>query len=253
MIPQNQVINIENFISPSTYTEHLVLSQLKNYNIKLKYTSVKRLNTEIKNSTNTCAANKIKTKERSQYSVFSTPQNIYLSHKLYRLAQGSPLPSEVFNKQGEIISLDTLFQYLPNLVIGIGDDVSYGEYLDSEVNKLDSANIYNRGGGKRVFALNEMLFRKRVDFILFYPSEINLIAPKSQHVESYTIAGTLPYVLGYFACSNSELGKKVIANINKTLANAYQTEDFYKAYKKWLIPSDFNKLNEYFIKEFGNN
>ena len=250
-ISPSKKINVKDFPSPSSYTEHLVLSLLNKYNIKLKYTSAKRINTEIKNSTNTCSANRIKTKERSKYAFFSTVQNIYLGHKLYRLAQVPPLPSILFNTRNELTSLSALFQHLPKLVLGIGDDTSYGEYLDDKISNLDKANIYSRGGSRRIFALNEMLFRKRVDFIIFYPSEISLITPQNQHLESYTISGSPSYILGHFSCSKSNLGKKVIADINKILSKAYLTEDFYNAYQQWLIASDMVKFNEYFKYEFG--
>lgn len=240
-----------NTSSPSIYTEQLVLSQLDNYEIKLQKTSLKRLNTELKNSTNSCAANRIKTPERQEFSLFSTPQNIYLSHKLYRLAQKKPLPKEVLNEHGEIISLKNLFEYFPSKVLGTGDDASYGDFLDAEIAKLNDANVYVRGGGKRLSSLNEMLMKKRLDFLLFYPNDINLLTSNTIELESYSIAGSTPYMLGHFTCSKSEIGQQVINDINKILAKAYQSKNFYQVYQQWLLPADFKKLNNYFINEFG--
>ena len=241
----------DKYSSPSVYTEKLILSKLKQYDIKLKKTSIKRINLEIKNSTNTCAASRIKTPKRREFSFFSTPQNIYLSHRLYRLENKTPLSRKLFNDQGEIKSLQNFFSHLPTSVLGTGDDVSYGDFLDKELVKLSTKNIYQRGGGKRIYALNEMLFRDRVDFILFYPSDINLIAnPTNRRLESYPISENPPYSLGYFSCSKSEFGQKVITEINKILAEAYTKNNFHQVYQQWLLPADMVELDQYYDDVF---
>ena len=237
--------------SPSVYTEQLILIYLKQYNFKLQPTSVKRINVEIKNSKNTCAANRIKTKAREQFSVFSTPQNIYLSHKLYRLAKDVPPPISLFNKDGKITSLADFFRHYQELVLGIGDDVSYGNFIDDEIDKVSKKNIYHRGGSDHLFALTKMMFAKRINFILSYPDEIKLNLPKNLQLESYSIAGSTPYILGHFTCSNSELGKRVINDINKILAREYLNNDFHQVYKNWLLPEDMPELDKYFSAEFG--
>ena len=237
--------------SPAVYTEQLILNQLKKYNLKLRPTSVKRINAEIKNSTNTCAANRIKTKDRESFSVFSTPQNIYLSHKLYRLSQDVSPPENLFNKNGKITSLADFLNYYQELVLGIGDAVSYGNFIDEELDKVSKNNIYKRGGSDHLFALTNMMLAKRINFILSYPDEIKFNLPENQKLDSYRIAGSTPYILGHFTCSNSEFGKKVIKDINEILAKEYLKKDFYKVYKNWLLPEDMPELDKYFSNEFG--
>lgn len=249
-------INPDVSASPSVYTEQLILNklklnQLKQYNIKLQPTSVKRINAEIKNSKNTCAANRIKTNSREKFSVFSSPQNIYLSHKLYRLPQDLPPPLSLFNNEEKIISLVDFFDHYQQLVLGIGDEVSYGSFIDNEIGKVNINNIYKRGGSDHLFALTKMMLAKRIDFILSYPNEIKLNLPENQQLESYRISGSTPYILGYFTCSKSELGRQVISDINKILANEYLKSDFHKVYQQWLLPEDMPELNKYFSDEFG--
>lgn len=237
--------------SPSVYTELYVLDKLKNYDIKLLKTSVKRINVEIQKNTNTCAANRVKTPEREKYFLFSLPQNFYPSHKLYRLAQDEPLPRGLLNEYGEIISLKKLFEYFPQQKLGTGDDVSYGVYLDSEIDKLSKNNIYSRGGSKRIFALNEMLFKQRIDYVIYYPNEINMLTHTNQLIESYNIAGTSPYIIGHITCSKSEIGKKIINETNEILIRAHQTKAFHPVYQQWFLSSEMIELNIYLNKIFS--
>jgi len=239
--------------STSTFTEDLVLSGLKKYNIELQRVSMKRIDAELKNKNNACAASRIKTKERETYSIYSTPQNIYLSHKIYRLANDKPLSSSIFNENGDIKSLYALFSHYQDKTLAIADAVSYGLFLDDQIAHLNPKSLYNRGGGRRIIAINEMLFKKRVDFILYYPTEINILTPKAQQLESYHISGTEPYILGHFTCSKSKLGKQVISDINKLLFKAYSSNEFYQAHSRWLLPSDIQKLNQYYIEIFGEH
>jgi len=237
--------------STSTYTEDLILSKLTQYQITLQRVSMKRIDAQLKNKDNVCAASRIKTKQRLKYSLYSKPQNIYLSHKIYRLANKSPLSPAIFDTLGNLKSLYHLFGQYPDSILAIADGVSYGKILDNQISHLNKDNLYNRGGSHRVVAINEMLFKDRVDFIIYYPTEIKLLLSEPDILESYHIAGTEPYILGHFTCSNSEFGKQVISDINNILSDAYTTEDFYNAHSRWLLPSDIKKLNLYYIKTFG--
>jgi len=239
--------------STSTYTEDLILSGLTNYKIELQRVSMKRIDAQLKSTRNACVASRIKTKKRETYSIYSSPQNIYLSHKIYRLANEKPLSPNVFNENGDIKSLYALFSHYQDKTLAIADAVSYGLLLDEQIAHLKPKTLYNRGGGRRILAINEMLFKSRVDFILYYPTEINILTPKSKKLESYHIAGSEPFILGYFTCSKSKLGEQVILDINKLLSSAYLSKAFYHAHSRWLLPSDIQKLNRYYIKIFGKH
>jgi len=237
--------------STSTYTEDLILSGLTNYKIELQRVSMKRIGAQLKSKNNACAASRIKTKSRESYSVYSTPQNIYLGHKIYRLSNDIPLSPKIFNEVGNIKSLFDLFAYYPDSILAIADAVSYGKFLDNQISQLNKDTLYNRGGGHRIVGINEMLFKNRVDFIIYYPTEINLLSSESVSLESYHIEGSEPYILGHFVCSDSKLGKAVITDINTLLNKAYSTKAFYQAHTRWLLPADIQRLNGFYIETFG--
>jgi uncharacterized protein (TIGR02285 family) len=237
--------------STSTYTENLVLSQLNNYQINFQRVSARRTDLTIKNHNNICTASKIKNKSRQQYSLFSTPQNLYLGYKLYRLKQQTPLPNDVINEQGEIISLKKLFMAEPNKVLAIADGISYGKFFDEAISELKPNNVYVRSGVKRAEAISKMLISKRIDYILYFPAVLNKVIDKDIQLESYNIANAEPYILGHFTCSKNELGQQVINDINKILFKAYQTTEFYHAHSQGLRPADLTILNQHFPNIFN--
>ena len=71
----------------------------------------------LENNDNMCVANRAKLSTREKYSLFSTPQAFYLAHKLYRFGQDDTLPAELFNENGEIISLKSVFDSFPHFLL----------------------------------------------------------------------------------------------------------------------------------------
>lgn len=240
--------------STSTYTESIILSQLSTlYTINLQRVSMKRIDLSLNHHENACVASRVKNTTRLQYSLYSTPQNIYLGHKLYRLASSKPLDENIFNDKREIISLKTLFSIYPKKILAIPDAISYGDQLDEQIENLEPENIYLRGGIQRVVAIREMLYKKRVDFMMYYPTEMQLLTGKDFPLESYSIANITPYILGFFSCAKGTFGEHVISQINEMLDKAYKTEEFYNSHTRWLLKQDIPLLNRHYIEIFGSN
>ena len=128
--------------SVATYIESRVIGQLKQYDIAVQRMSIKRIEQVLKTTPNACAANRAKLESRQKYSLFSTPQAFYLTHKLFRFNQSKPLDKRLFNDDGEITSLKAVFDFTPNEIIGLAKGVSFGPFLDVEVDKLAKESIY---------------------------------------------------------------------------------------------------------------
>ena len=247
-------INLLSKTSPDTsaasYIENLIISQLDQYNIKIQRGTTSRNNRHLKEHDNACLANRANTKERREFSIFSEPQAFYITHKLYRFDAEKPLPKTLFNDKGEIKSLPDLFSALPNAKIGLAQDVSYGNFLDRQLKHINKNNIYYRGGSKRVIALEAMLYSKRVDMLLALPIDIVPTNVQYQLLEKYAIEGAPPYLIAYFNCSDSKLGKQIIADINKILRKTYQTDDYYLAHKKWFSEQELADLQLFLQRKF---
>jgi len=249
-------INLLAKVSPdtsvATYIENKIVSQLSDYDVEINRVSVKRIDYFLKNTPNSCVANRAKIKVREKYSVFSTPQSFYITHKLYRFNQNQPLPAPLLNAKGEVISIKDIFQHFPDAKIGIADGVSFGRFLDGEITKIAPQNIHYRGGSNRVTALEAMLYGQRIDFLLALPIDIVPTNEQKLLLEKYTIVGAPPYLIAHFSCSKSDFGKKVIGDIDHLLTSIYQTEDYYQAHKRWFTEQELSDLQHYLDENYAN-
>jgi uncharacterized protein (TIGR02285 family) len=237
--------------STASYIENLIIQKLTPYNVKIVRQTSTRINKTLNSKDNVCVANRANTPERRQYSLFSDPQSFYLTHKLYRFNPKSALPSQIFNTKGEIKDLPSVFRALPAQTIGLAQDVSFGNFLDQQIKKIEVARIYYRGGRQRVVALESMLYQSRVNFVLALPVDITPDEAQKHLLEQYTIAGAPPYLIAYFNCSNSLLGQRIINDINKVLAKVYKTEDYYQAHRKWFSDKQLAGLQLFITEKFS--
>ena len=236
--------------STASYIENLIIQQLAQYDIKIERMTAPRINKVLNKKGNACTANRADTPERRKHSLFSDPQSSYLTHRLYRYNPPSALPNQLFNAEGEIKDLSNVFKTLPTQVLGIAQDISFGGFLDNQIRQINPANIYYRGGNKRVVALASMLFKSRVDYVLALPVDITPNEAQKKLIEQYTIAGAPPYLIAHFNCSNSQLGQRIINDINIILAKAYQTKDYYQAHKKWFSDKQLTDLQAFLAESF---
>lgn len=237
--------------STASYIENVIIQQLIQYNIKIERVTASRMNRILSSKDNVCVANRAKTQERREYSLFSDPQSFYLTHKLYRFNQKTALPSQLFNSKGEIKDLASIFKALPEKTLGLAQDISFGNFLDQQIKQIIPENIYYRGGNQRVVALASMLYKSRVDFVLALPVDITPDEAQKTLLEQYTIAGAPPYLIAHFNCSKSNLGRRVINDINKVLVKLYQTEDYYLAHKKWFSDKQLAGLQTFLAESFA--
>ncbi|NMP30669.1 hypothetical protein HII17_03755 [Thalassotalea sp. M1531] len=237
----------------ATYIEKIITSQLaKYYDVKFERVSMSRINFSLKNRDNACAANRANTAERRSYSIFSKPQAFYLTHKLYRFNQQSPLPESLLNSQGELNSIAKVFEHFPNAKIGVAENVSYGEFLDQRMAEVNKKNIYYRSGNNRVTALEAMLYSNRVDYLLALPVDIKPSDEQKGLVERYSIAGAPQYLPAYFNCANSQLGQQVINKLSELLTNLYTTEVYYLSHKNTFSENELVKLKQYLKQHYAD-
>ncbi len=239
--------------SAATATERHVIFHLEGYEIEVQRLTIKRINYLMQSRPNACVANRAKLPEREAYSIFSNPQSFYLTHKLYRYNQTSPMPELMFNKENELISLGKLFEHQVNKRIGLVEGVSYGSFLDAQVKTLDKANTYYRNGSQRVVALESMLYLNRLDYLLALPVDMTPTLEQEAKLEQYNIAGAPKFVIAHFSCSKNEFGQQVINDINKILMKTYEQKLFYTINEKWYSNTDLQFIQSYLQDNYLNS
>ncbi|WP_019028367.1 hypothetical protein [Colwellia piezophila] len=204
----------------------------------------------LQSEVNACMSNRMKNPQREIFSFFSLPHDLYLGLQLYRVTQSTPLHEKVLNSQGEIINLARLFQYYPEQILAIASGVSYGAEIDKQIKELSIDNVFVRAGASRITSVANMLLKNRIEYIIYYPQDINALNLDHITLESYTIAGSPPYFLGHVSCSKTAVGEQIISQINDILQQAYLSTEFYYAHEKWLLSGDLPKLRQYYLEVF---
>ncbi len=239
--------------SAASAIERQIIFALSQYDVEVKRGSIKRINHSLKMTPNACVSNRAKLKEREEYSHYSFPQSFYLTPKIYRFNQSTPLQPSLLNQQGELHSIKALFDSQPSHNIGLVDGVSFGRYLDSEIAQLNKSNIYYRGGTHRVSALQSMLYAGRVNYLLSLPVDITPSLEQQKKLEQYNIAGAPSFVIAHFSCSKTEFGKQVINNINQHLLTTYTKDKFDEINGPWYSNKDRVEIQSYLQRHYLDN
>ena len=245
-------------ISIGTDTTKLVLSALTDYDINVQLVQLPRAKKLMKSMDNLCMSNRVKTKERLKDNIFSLPVNVFPSLRLYYLADNENIFTEnslnmLLNEQGELKSLAQIFHHYPNAILATTKGRSFGEVVDKQIQQVPSRNILQRAGDGRYQAMMHMLFKGRIDFIIDFPVEMKreldaFDMPVS--LASLPIADTPEYIVGHIACSKSDLGEKIVQQVNTRLLTLYQQAEFFYAHSRYLADADLTNFSQYYMDVF---
>lgn len=249
---------VKNFRQPmadniDSDTNNLLLAKIKQYDIRLQYTPLGRIEKLMTSGDNYCIANRLKNATRIKENLFSLPVNLFVGLRLY---SSQAIEPTLINATGELNSLHDLFLAKPENVLLVSRGRSYGDILDQQVGEIAEKNIYVLSGQSYIQAAFEMLAHNRVDYIIEYPAEVTMMLrkhPRALNVNSVSIKGSKNYVIGYLACNKSAIGEKFIAYVNTLLKDLYQSEAFYQAHVRHLTPADVAVFTRYFNQEFATS
>ena len=236
-------------IAISTDTANLVLKQLPQYKIKFQYAPIPRISSQLTKVENACVANRIKTKERMKENLYSLPLNFYPSYRLYYLKSNIAIPQGLLNEHKQLSSLTELFKILPDAVMAIEKGRSFGPVLDKIIPTIPEKNVFVRSGNEGYSAISNLLFIKRVDFVIAFPTSMN-VRIKKANIEhdmlSVEMANIDNYIVGHIACNHSEIGKQFIKDVDEILKRLYDSPAYISAHLRYLNRVDHQAFNNYF-------
>ena len=237
----------------STDTNNLLFDELEGYPYELQPASMGRIDRLLRTQDNVCAINRVKNSARRRSSDFTRPINLYMGLKLYHLAGQQNLPESVFNNEGELSSLNALFDVMRHQSLGLHQDRSYGEKLDRQLAGVKAHNLFIRGGNTTLLTMMKMLEKKRFDFWIEYPVQIK----KAQHLlgrslslTSIAMADSTSYIVGYIECGRSAITERFIRDINAALGKLYRNPEFKLAHTRYLDEADIEIFERYYQQVF---
>jgi len=202
------------------YAQGIAVARLGGYEHALQAVppNYQRIEYEMKTRGDVCFAGFLKTPARERFMVFSEPYLMMLPIQLFVPAD-RPQPLAADNT----VDLSGLLRH-GGFRLGILGGRRYGASVDRIVEAYkDSPSVYRRYSKDQLGGLVSMMAAHEhgLDGILAYPSEINYLQkqPKATPLalRAYPLKGAPAFMYGYFACSNSDLGRKVVEGINQTI------------------------------------
>lgn len=228
-------------------TADLVLQQLTGFKVRPQFVNNNRALQILEDNSFACAGKTIRTEAREEFMIFSDlPQVIFPGLRVYYRADDKRFGAHDNGQE----TLAELMKAQPNLRIGITAGRSYSNVYDNLFSQPEwGQQIWRRSGRESHIALVEMLMNKRIDMMLEYPIVIqNILTQRDAspaRLNSFTPADAEPTILGYFACSRSEFGERVIQAINQEHLKISKQRVYLDAHLQWLesdLQEDFVHL-----------
>ena len=165
----------------------------------------------------------------------SIPTVALPSHNLIVLKENAHLFGN-----GEKVSLKSLLENR-SLIFGTAENRLYGPELDGVLRQYaGSKNIYARSGKDTLEGLLGMLDKKRVHYLIEYPSSIRYAAKKAGMWDRLAVipiqenAGALP-IIGAVRCPDTPWGRRMIKEINAVLRKIRPTPAYRRIMEDWII------------------
>lgn len=206
----------------------LLFDHLKDLDIHIEIAPLGRINALLNSQETICAINRIKTKERALYNLYSFPIHLYPSHRLYYFKNQISLPAKLLNHHGELTSLNDLLRHFQHETIAHETNKSYGPLLDQQFALIKEEQMIRRAGGDAYKAMVAMFERHRVDFLVSYPAVFKTYSKPStsNEVSSIAIANQPSFIAGHVACSQNKESELIIKQINQALLKLYPTPEY---------------------------
>ncbi|MCC2616840.1 transporter substrate-binding domain-containing protein [Aestuariibacter halophilus] len=214
-------------------TTNLVLAALDEYDISFVFSSVARMDAQLRATANTCVANRIKTPEREATHLFSLPLNVHPLAQLYYNATRIHIPPSLRNQDGQVTDLKALLDANPGTRIALVKGVSLGATLDRQVKALSEEQISYYSVDNRFQSGPKLLLDGLVDASLDYPTQIALFFPQRAQrtdIKTAAIAQEKQFVISHISCSRSPLGQRVIDSVDQALRKLYRSAAFLEAH-----------------------
>lgn len=183
---------------------------------------------------NYCMLSLYKNKQRKQYIRFSGEfSTVGLSPSV---AMHSELAKQLKLDETQLISLQSLLSK-HKLTLGVPTNRSYGMALDNVINSKHNATIINRAGRDTLMSLTYMLYKRRVDIVLGYPSEHFYLAHgmglKNKLIQ-LPLLESPDLSFGYIGCNKNAKGAENISALNVALQKIKKAPEYQSTMLKWL-------------------
>lgn len=220
----------------------IILSKLSNYNVhfvKAQFENQKEIDSSI-----SCFANRIFTKQRAKKYLYSKPFSFYLSPRIY-----SKKPFTTLN-QSSLVSIILN----KDLKLGLPTTRLFTPLLNKAVSEIPKSKIY--AASPHVFTrLKQLESGENFNVAIEYPADISsywqYISDKKLFSKDLLTNDEKPYTLGYLMCKKSEDNQAFIEDFNAELESLYHRPEFKKILSRFAAGVPFDKLEPLINEAFS--
>ncbi len=230
-------------------SEVLFSQQLESYfsdiDLHIKLNSMRSITNVLSNSSNACAFNIYSSASRKEYAIFSKPTYVFLKPRLLikKDSKVVPIVNDLVEQGG--IDLERLFVMHPQVRVAVAKNGHTYRILKKDLpqNLMEHIHVQEDKALSRTL---QLLLTDRVDAIITWPNVFSLLINDEQtakKITSFDVQNlTLQHNVSYVACSKSELGHKVIEQVNQVLTDTQRRTKLFEA--------EHAKLDGASVKEF---
>lgn len=223
---------------------HFIFDEMMGYEFEFKQLKDIEEIYRLKNRSNVCFTDLIKTEQRLKHFISSRPVSLYLGLQLFsttKLNYQSPL------------SIRDILEKQPDMLLGSVNGRSYGEELDNLFNSVKFKNIVP------VPSDLETIFKQlsfgRFDMLIEYPSEKERFWKKEtgKTLYQYELSEANSYILGHLMCTKSRLNERFLRDFDNYLEKLYGSAVFFDTQYRKITMSEKERFIGFFNKEFKTN
>lgn len=212
----------------------------------------------LKSEANACAGNKILSPDRLQHAIASQlPQVVFPGFRLFALrgSATAALLEQLKNAQGKV-SVQQLLEQNKTARFAIVGGRNYSKSLDALMrDPRYQRRFWQRHASDLAGGVIQMLQSGRVELLIEYPNVVqhNLLHQPKQKAELFSLplAESPEVLLGHILCANTDVGRQLLALLNRQLALASQTEAYLQAHLQWFEPSSHAEVTQLYNQVYG--
>jgi len=214
----------------------LLMKAMPQYRHKLVEASQSRIIDSIKTRPNACTVTLLKTKEREAIMDYSAPFMYLLPNAIVTMRKHTAQFRPFLNEHGEIRLEDFLADGKAKLALAA--ERSYGPVVDAVVKKHPAATMSVSAIDVFPSRLLKLINQTEFDAIIGYAVELQYntrdLKLNPQDFVVFPIAESSKILPLSVSCSKSELGKSVLAAVDRVVADKNAQREFDSFYRAWL-------------------
>ncbi len=214
----------------------LLMKAMPQYRHKLVEASLPRMLDSIKTRPNACSVALFKNKDREAIMDFSAPFMYLLPNGIVTMRKRSAQYRPFMNEHGEVRLEDFLADGKAKLALAA--ERSYGPIVDAVVKKHPAATMSVSSIDIFASRLLKLINQSEFDAIIGYAVELQYntrdLKLNPQDFVVFPIAESSKILPLSVSCSKSELGKSVLAAVDRVVADKNAQREFDGFYRAWL-------------------